>query len=66
MSSCTGNRSIKCPVQRIIIFKGLQFFSTRVAFRHYTILKRFPNQQRISTSVVAVKGDSLLRGSTRV
>lgn len=49
---------MKCPVQGIIIFKGLEFLSTRVALRHYTILKRLLNQQRISTCVVAVSGGS--------
>lgn len=53
-SLCTGGRSVKCPVQGIIIFKGLQSFSARVAPRHYMILTRLPNQQRISTSVAVV------------
>lgn len=59
-SSCTEGCSIKCPVQGIIIFKGLQFLSTRVALRHYMILKRPVNQQRISTSVAAA---SMRQGS---
>lgn len=58
MSSHTGDCSTKCPVQGIIIFKGLQFFSARVALRHYTILKRLPNQQRMSMSVVVVSDGS--------
>ena len=58
MGSCTGSCSLTCPARGIIIFKGLQFFSTRVALRHYTILKRLLNQQRISTSVVAASGAS--------
>lgn len=58
-SSGTGDSSIKCPVQGIITFKGLEFLlSTRVALRHYTILKRLLNQQRISTGMVAVRGGS--------
>lgn len=52
-SSCTKDSSIKCPAQGIIIFKGFQFLSTRVALRHYVILKRLLDQQRISTAMVA-------------
>lgn len=58
MGSHTGSCSLTCPARGIIIFKGLQFLSTRVALRHYTILKRLLNQQRISTSVVAASGGS--------
>lgn len=57
----TGDRAIKYPVRGIIIFKGLQFLSTRVALRHYTILKRLLNQQRISTSAVARRVAVLMR-----
>lgn len=53
-SSCTGDRTAEYPVQGIMIFEGLQFLSTRVALRPYTVLKRLLNQQRISTSLVAV------------
>lgn len=60
-SSCTGDRAIKYPVRGIIIFKGLQFLSTRVALRHYTSLKRLLNQQRISASAVAVRVAALMR-----
>lgn len=54
----TGHSSIKCPVQGIIVVKGSQFFSTRVTLRHYMILKRLPDQQRISTNMGAASGGS--------
>lgn len=38
----------------IILFKRLQFPSTRVAPRHHKILKRLLNQRGISTSVAAL------------
>lgn len=60
-SSRTGDCAPKYPVWGIMIFEGLQFLSTRVALRHYTILKRLLNQQRISTSMVAVRVAALMR-----
>lgn len=61
-SSRTAGCSFTCPVWGIITFKGLQFLSTRVARRHYTILERLLNQQRISTSAVAAASGGSPRG----